>query len=282
MSALLSSLSGAIDTALGRVRLPVSGREVQIHAPSGVEDLLLVEETGSALEVSLSLLRRLVHSRDDAAGDIAHLPLHDLDVLLLRLRRALLGDRIATDSACQGPACGARMDISFGIEDYLNHHRPLPKPYAGRPWLVTVAEESWFHLKRRRDGREVALFRLPTAQDLLETQENGAEGLIERCIRPSSLPAGEMRLVDAAMEAISPSLASDLNGTCPDCATAMRVAFEPRSYCIAEFRQRARFVIEEIGLLAERYHWSEREILALPNRRRVAYAEQARQSLGAL
>ena len=80
------------------------------------------------------------------------------------------------------------------------------------------------------------------------------------------------------MAALAPSLAGPLNGTCPDCGNAVAVQFDPRRYVLAELRARARFLAEDMDLLAGRYHWTERAILALPSRRRAAYAEMARRA----
>jgi len=282
MSVALSVCSGLVATVQAAIRLPVSAVEVSLNALTGLEDLLLVEDFGSTLEVTLQLLQRVVRTHDGEAPDLATLPLCDLDVLLLRLRQLLLGDRIESDASCQAQRCGARMDISFSIESYLEHHRPLTAPWRSRRWVAVACEPGWFRLTRRSDGRDLGQFRLPTARDLLEMQhDHGAVAQLgQRCIRPAGLSAKERQLVESAMGAIAPSLAADLRGTCPACGAAIVVAYEPRRYCIAELRQRARFVMEEVDLLAQRYHWSEGEILAMPNRRRVAYAELARQSRG--
>ncbi len=265
------------------IHLPLSAVEVRLRAPRGFEDLLLVEQGGSTLEVALQLMQCVVLTRDVEVNDLATLPLYDLDVLLLRLRQSLLGNRIETDAACQASGCGARMDISFGIEEYLAHHRPLATPWRTRRWLAAPADEAgWFRLTRRSDGGVSGLFRLPTARDLLETRQRGGAvtELTQLCIRPVGPGARELRFIESALETIAPSLASDLHGTCPECSAPIIVAYEPRRYCIAELRQRARFVLEDVDLIAQRYHWSESEILAMPNSRRVAYAELARQAQG--
>ncbi len=52
--------------------------------------------------------------------------------------------------------------------------------------------------------------------------------------------------------------------------------FAARWFCLTELRKRAAFVYQDVDVLARRYHWSERAILALPSARRAAYAELAR------
>jgi hypothetical protein len=56
------------------------------------------------------------------------------------------------------------------------------------------------------------------------------------------------------------------------------VHFDPRRFCLRELRDRARFVYDDVDVLARRYHWSERAILTLPAARRASYAELARQA----
>ena len=79
------------------------------------------------------------------------------------------------------------------------------------------------------------------------------------------------------MEKLAPSLFGVLDGKCPECAARIRVSFDPQRYVLGELRERAMFVYEEVHLLASRYQWSEREILALPGSRRARYAEFADQ-----
>ena len=80
------------------------------------------------------------------------------------------------------------------------------------------------------------------------------------------------------MGALAPPLAGPLQGRCPHCETPIAARFEARVYCLQELRDRARFIYDDIDVLAERYHWSERAILTLPHGRRTNYVERARQT----
>ena len=80
------------------------------------------------------------------------------------------------------------------------------------------------------------------------------------------------------MTALAPPLAGPLRGQCPHCGRFIEAWFEARLYCLQELRDRARFVHDDVDALAERYHWSERDILKLPQMRRAQYAERARQA----
>jgi hypothetical protein len=83
------------------------------------------------------------------------------------------------------------------------------------------------------------------------------------------------------MARLAPPLATPLRGQCPHCGAPITALFQARHYCLRELSDRARFVFDDIDILAERYHWSERAILTLPLSRRTLYAERARQALTA-
>ena len=76
-------------------------------------------------------------------------------------------------------------------------------------------------------------------------------------------------------------LGGALAGDCAYCATPIAAHFEARNYCMQELCDRARFVFEDVDVIAARYHWSEAAILRLPAERRTHYAELAARALAA-
>jgi hypothetical protein len=272
-----------------------------LQQPTGAEDLLLLEATGDDTELTLALASRLTRFGVGAGLDWSELTVSDLDALVLRLRQAVIGDSVRADVACRAAGCGKRIDVSFGIGPYLAHHEPS-KPSPRGTWKVDQAEQpGWFRLTRARRGTsksgagipatrsEVSawstdqpyevLFRLPTGADQLAIagRLDAAEELGRRCIRPMKIPLRLRRQVEAAMEAMAPSMSGDLRGTCPECGSEVAVYFEARQFCLRELRDRAAFIYQDIDLLARRYRWSETDILAMPHVRRANYAELARQ-----
>jgi hypothetical protein len=260
---------------IARFALPVSGIAVTLLAPTGREDLLL-SEYGDDDRLALTLARRVTRGEDGSAIAWADLTPTDLDAFLLRLRQALIGDRIVSDLYCAGPACRARVDISFSIEAFLAHHHPRP----ALPRRVGYAEDApgWFDLDRpaRADGEPALRFRLPTVADQIAArwQPDPAGALARACIRPDGRAALRRR-AEAAIAAMAPLLSSELQGQCPDCGGGVTARFEPRHYCLQELRERAAFIYADIDALARRYHWVEERILAMPSARRAVYAEFA-------
>lgn len=266
------------ETEGARFALPVSRRAVVMRPPRGAEDLLLLEAartpTGDLL-LALALARRLVRVVDGDPLDFNSLTVTDLDALMIRLRQLVVGDRIRADVACPAEGCGQRIDIAFGIEEFLAHHMPEPGEWPTEP----DDEPGWF---RPSQSSAQVSFCLPTVADQFAVigRPNAAEELTQRCVRPADIPARLLQQVEEAMESLAPSLSSDLTGVCPECGAEVLVGFDARWYCLRELRNRAAFIYQDVDLLARRYHWSERDILALPHGRRTAYAELARRVEG--
>ena len=263
------------------LRLPVSGEDVVLRHPAGSEDFLLVEAGACDTRLALALASRVACPASPASpasprgetSDWSHLPIADLDTLLLRLRQMLLGDNIRTDVLCSAEGCGSRIDVGFTISDYLAHHASTVPP-----GVAASDEAGVFELV----GAGVS-FRVPTAGDqvaIAHDPDPEAE-LLRRCVRPSSLPPETRARVEEAMESIAPNLQSDLEGVCPECGTLVRAPFDPQRWVLRELRGQAAWVYEEVHLLARRYRWSERDILALPASRRARYVDLLRAEGGA-
>jgi hypothetical protein len=278
-----------------RLTLPVSGLAARLRKPTGREDVLLAEARLDDPAVVVALLDRLVRIDDWTDGDAAWetLPVFDVDTLILWLRRLVMGDRLTSTLACQGPDCGSRIEISFGIADYLGHHTPHRGALRRRGWRVGEADADLHEGDLHEGGwREIvdangagAHFRLPTLGDQLAVfgLDDPASALAMRCL-PADGAGAKTKAKDktkaraeAAMAVLAPPLAGALQGRCPDCGAEITAWFEARAYCLRELSLHARYVYDDVDTLAERYHWSERAILALPGTRRALYAERARQ-----
>ena len=250
------------------LRLPVSGILVELHQLTGAEDMLLLDPAADELQVSMALAQRLSRRSEGGILDVASFPLTDLETLLLEQRRVLLGNEVQPQARCTAPECSAQIDVRFRISDYLAHYRPR----ASRLAEPLNEEPSWFRLHDSQVS-----FRPVTAGDLLAVHglPNPEFELARRTMRPQPVSKRDLKRVQQAMEALSPSLSQELEGRCPECGASVRFFFSPRSYVISELRFEATFLYEDVHLLAARYHWSEEKILSLPRARRLQYAELA-------
>jgi hypothetical protein len=248
-----------------RLDLPVAGTEVSLRPPAGAEEILVLESGPPGLALALALLRRLADGDEGAQFDPASLAIGDVDVLMLRLRQQLVGDLVRAEEMCHAPGCQARVDISFSIAAFLDHHRPKMPPDA-----LPAGESDWYRLA----GEDVE-FRVPRASDQLDVVRAADPELelLRRCLRPTDVSDDLRERVAVAMESMAPTLCSDLEGTCPACGAVVEVSFDPLLYTLLELRDRASFVYDDVCAIANHCHWSEAEILALPVARRSRYAE---------
>ena len=159
---------------LGRFRLPVSDRVVALRPLSGAEDLLLAEAVrspGGDAVLAMTLASRLTVAGKGELLDWGSLSVTDLDVLVLRLRQAVIGHHVHADLTCPAPGCGHQFEVHFGIEEFLAHHAPRPVGPRLPGWILRPAEEpGWFCLARasQRQGELASagadgLRQLPTA-----------------------------------------------------------------------------------------------------------------------
>jgi len=251
-------------------RLPVSGLEVTLLAPTGQEDVLLLEAAELDLALAVALLERLAIPSGSAL-DLASLVVTDYEALLLAAHAAAFGDQVTAETVCGSPRCRSAAELSFGIDSYIAHHKP------GRPRSVAPfeAKPGWFEL---RDGSATVRYRLPTVGDLAAAAvaREPEREVLRRCV-DGPPPNGTLRRkLERAMEAQAPSLSGSLQGRCPECRATLHVFFDVERFVLSELREQAAFVYHDTHLLALHYHWPEGQILEMPHNRRMQYAEMLR------
>ena len=244
--------------------LPVSGIELVVREPTGHDELYVAETALSPVPALLGLAASVARTPAGAEVDWAGLPATDLDATALTIRRAWLGDMISTDARCQQPNCGERIDVAFGITDYLRYHSPR-RPRGARE----TGDLGWFALTGTR-----VRFRIPTIGDLIAAQDQQEPdvALASLCVEPADVPRAVARRLDRAMSALAPSLADLVGGGCPACGRPVALRFDPVGYTLADLRNAFAGLHWQTHAIAAAYGWPEDAILALPRRRRVRYA----------
>ena len=185
------------------------------------------------------------------------------DSCLIDLRRRLFGSAVETASACTG--CGAAIAIDFDVDN-------VRAPHAAPGTIVEL-----------NIGDRRLRFRLPNSTDLLAIEEEsdpvGAERrLLERCLYEEQ--AGDSARAQAEAERISKALADAdpqaeliLGIACPDCGAVADARFDIVLHLWSEIEDWVCGLLEDVGRLAARYGWSERDILAMTHARRQVYLD---------
>ena len=259
------------------MQLPISGLNIRFHAPHGSDDLAILEASGTAVERALTVLPRLVEVVELAdrttAGNTsefwATFTVTDFETALLGLRRFLFGDKVTCLFRDNSHACGERMELAFSITSFLEDARP--RTHRG---VERVPETpGWFRLTA--SAATALRFRLPLVEDQLAVldQPHAMTLLARRCIDFTRLSVRTITRVEQVMEAMAPPVSRPLTGKCPGCGEPVIVSLHVARLIMDELQSSATGVHEQIHTIAAAYHWGEADILALPQRRRRAYAE---------
>ena len=259
-------------------------RELALR-PIGGEDEVFLLDTADHPVPSARATALLARCLDevDAERTARSLTVGDREALLLQLRRLTLGDAFDCVLRCPVAACGERMELSLRVSDLL-----LP-PYANvQREYETVLDAS--------DGKYAMTYRLPTAEDLERAAtharndvELGALSLLTAClvtatrdgavVHARELSASARDEISAAMAAHDPQAEIELDLVCPTCSSEFSIVFDTAMFLLQELDQRAQQLTHDVHTLALHYHWSEREILHLPPRRRARYLELVAESV---
>ncbi len=244
---------------------------------TGLLELTLSESTLRAYSHPARVTAVLCETLEDLGGEspssarVRELSVGDRQFLMRRLA-VHIDDRLTWLTANCGE-CEEPFDISF-------LHSELPVKSASRDYPETVVETS----------QGSVLVRVPSGSDqeeiaAIQDVDQAARILLERLIcQPESqelLGAGELNeaditTIETAAEAMAPEIALNLLAQCPYCATENQIPISP--YACME--KPVGDLYREIHTLAAHYHWSEREILALPRHRRHTYLSLIDRSRG--
>lgn len=126
-----------------------------------------------------------------------------------------------------------------------------------------------------------ARFRRPTGRDQLTWLAQGhadESALIAAMVATLALDVHDFptEAVEAALEKADPLLRAPVTAACPECGHEAEYETDPAGMALARFARAQDSLFAAVDLLASRYHWSEAEILALPEWRRSRYIRLAR------
>ena len=246
------------------------GRLAGMTGPSLVTRVLsrCTRQIGSVSPVSESIVRRL--------------PVADRQYLMLQIRRMTLGDTVRGSILCPLPECGAKMDFDFLLSEIPVTAATVKGPL----YRMALSGET------ASDGRpKTIVFRTPTGEDqealgdlLARDEHAAARALLVRCIRQiddrasneeevAGLSPGECLEIEQKIESVGPRVDLEFEMTCAECGRAFEAPFDLQSFFLNELQTIPKLLYHEVHLLAWHYHWSEREIMAMPRVKRRMYIE---------
>ncbi|MES1242463.1 MAG: hypothetical protein ABUT39_12675 [Acidobacteriota bacterium] len=163
--------------------------------------------------------------------------------------------------------CGVGFDIPI-------RHGELPVKPAGEGYPFATVGTSLGPLR----------FRVPDGADQeaiagIEDPRKARRALALRCAAeplPGELSEEDLEKAEAALEEVAPEVVTSAQAACPDCGKPIEIPLDP--YICLGAADSGLFL--DVHALASAYHWSEREILAMPSDRRRLYLSLIDQSRG--
>ena len=209
--------------------------------------------------------------------EAARLTVGQREALLLRLRSLTFGDRMSCVLRCPRAECGERMDLDLRVSSLILDASP---EVAG---IHEAVVDDWLVKFRVPDGADQeAVGRMAYGDE-----QRAVEILLSRCVqsverdgrRWSEIPAVVADRISETMAELDPQAEIALDAKCPACGKTFRTILDTASFFFTEVSTRARALLGEVHLLASAYHWSEAEILEMPERRRRRYLDLVEASL---
>jgi hypothetical protein len=238
-------------------------------SPVLIERALNAWERGAGLDVTRRARMALesLADRDPSSFGEEAMALYQRDGELLALRRSLFGSSL--DAVVRCPGCG----VEFGLDLDLSALAEATPP--AEP--VRIALDDF-----------VAVVRPPREDDLvaLQTWAGSASELADRlfslCIVDAACGADKVAAADLPidMRALAAAAISDrgmespgVDLTCGECGNAWRAPLDIARDLLGELDGWVARFLHDVHRIAAAYHWSERDIMALPMRRRLYYLE---------
>jgi hypothetical protein len=183
---------------------------------------------------------------------------------LLAIAHASVGPSTAAVATCNSSDCRGQVELELDLARFASS---------------TPMRIEW----QSPDGDRLGL-RQPTGEDLRVWFEQAqAAGnadpswLAARLLDAqgdrdiATVPCAWLAPLAAALDTIDPLTDLTLEITCPYCDRALTVDVDIERLLIDSLRQRQRRLVDHVHCLAGRYHWSERDIVEMPEWRRDSY-----------
>ncbi len=166
---------------------------------------------------------------------------------------------------CPGAACGEPIAVAFTVDELLEIAATAPAE-----GVVAVEAEGARLVVRRPTGADQAAWLDAGWSGEADASRGVARSLLREGAEAELTPA-RLAAVEAALETLDPLTALAVAAACPCCGESSVHEVDVAALALARLAAAQCRTIEEVHVLACRYHWSEAEALAVPARRRARY-----------
>jgi len=229
--------------------------------PIAASKLIELSERGARLGNAARALLLLESQGLDgaAASDLA---LGERDRMLMQVREIVFGRELKAQERCR--ACEDAFEVTLTAED-VGLSAAAPGDHVPTSCLLQSAAREY-------------VVRALTAGDLgaaeAAASSAAARALLLARVAPEA-PDGEESRIAEALEHLDPLAHVSVVVPCPECGEENEFGLDLAAFLWREFEQRALRLLAEVAELARVFHWSERDILDLPQSRRSFYLAAA-------
>jgi hypothetical protein len=237
-------------------------------AEAGDLDLDFTADAGPVL-VTRILCSCLRDAQGHAPAEAAvwNWTLHRRLQALIAVERAGGGNAGSVRLNCPHAGCAQPMELDLDLEHFRLPDQPLQfdldiaSDVRLSVRLPSGADQRrWCHEASRGGALEPRL-----ARELVQAVND------EPLTEGEPLPRHWFEQLATALEERDPLTALHLRARCPACGEAVAVEFDLERHLLQSAAGRQARLLDTVHRLAGAYHWSEREILALPRHRREQY-----------
>jgi hypothetical protein len=238
---------------------------------SAREDLAVKFRMAPRIELITELLTLCLRVADNAPIGrkfVMEMPVGLRMELLIRLATLSDSPPFSWRLRCASTECGRESEFELTADEIVSQGNEL----RGLPTLQTQI------------GGEPALLRRPTgadqaqwiAQPLVHESELMMRAVLVRPSLDDLLAQGESlesiaAAIDEAMDKFDPLPGFHVSGVCPYCGKSSDVPLDVTGAALERLYRGQQALIEDVHRLALSYHWSEEQILELPEWRRQSY-----------
>ena len=231
------------------------GKALQFKPLSG-EDELSLWEAASTGRTRTSAISAVIDTVCEIDGPANQLCTTDQCYILAQLAQRFEGQIFWLSAECGD--CAERFDMSIDLAN-----------------LPTKPAADDYPFAKVNFGGVSFTFRMPVASDLefIDEQENHLEAQRQLAILcqvkgpKTKFSNPQIEAISNALQDISPEIPLAIQSQCPECKTQNNVPIDIAAHVFSLFAN----PLEDVHDLASAYHWSEKDILALPGHRRRSY-----------
>ncbi len=177
---------------------------------------------------------------------------------------------ISVQLTCLNADCNELLELEFTLEEFLEVHSKTKE----QEQLDIVLNNKELSL-RRPTGFDQQSWQQLCFEDKNVTKSTLIHTLLiePKELNLNSLTPEDLEYIDEAMQAFDPLVHFSFETSCPECSKSFSYELDLQELALQHLKQAQAKFLEDIHRLAFNYHWTESQILELPQWRRRSYLD---------